>query len=144
MMLIGLWTVGIKVRDLERELAFHRMIGNEIVLDEIIAIDGKEYRIPLVKMGDKYLHLAERMVYEDQLGIELPYGPTHLVYVTDAFETDVAKMQAAGATPIREPAEVSAKFGDRRVAFFRSPNGWVFEIAQIYRHRVPDVIFGVR
>lgn len=139
-MLKGLWTTGIKVPNLELELQFHRDIGNEIVLDETLHIDGIDYRVPLIKMGDKYIHLAEKMVYENELGIDLPYGPVHLVYISDDFEADLEKVQAAGATAIREPAEVSAGFGDRRVAFFRSPSGWIFEIAQIYRHRVPEVV----
>ena len=139
-MLKGLWTIGVKVPDLERELQFHREIGNEIVLDETLNIDGVDYRIPLVKMGDKYLHLGEKMVYEDELGIELPYGPVHLVYLSDDFEADIEKVVAAGATTIREPAEVSAGFGERKVAFFRSPSGWIFEIAHIYRHGVPEVV----
>ena len=139
-MLNGLWTIGIKVPDLERELEFHRQIGNEIVLDESLHIDGIDYRIPLIKMGDKYLHLAEKMVYETELGIELPYGPAHLVYISDDFESDLEKVEAAGATPIRDPAEVSAGFGDRKVAFFRSPSGWIFEVAQIFQHRVPEVV----
>jgi hypothetical protein len=132
------------VPELDAELEFHCAVGNEIVLDETLMIDGKPYRVPLVKMGDKYLHLAERMVYEDQLGIDLPCGPTHLVYVSDSFDVDVATFLAAGATAIREPAEVSAGFGDRRVAFFRAPSGWIFEVAQIYRHRVPEVIHSAR
>jgi hypothetical protein len=41
---------------------------------------------------------------------------------------------------IREPAEVSAGFGERKVAFLRSPSGWIFEIAKIYCHRVPEVM----
>ena len=40
-MLHGLWTIGIKVPDLEAELAFHRAIGNEVVLDETLTIDGE-------------------------------------------------------------------------------------------------------
>jgi hypothetical protein len=139
-MLRGLWTIGIKVPDLERELAFHREAGNEIVLDETLSIDGIDYRIPLVKMGDKYLHLAEKMVYEQELGIILPYGPTHLVYISDDFESDAKRFLAAGATQVRDPIEVSAGFGDRKVGFFRSPSGWIFEIAMIYRHRVPEVV----
>lgn len=139
-MLQGLWTIGIKVPNLEAELAFHRAIGNEVVLDETLTIGGRDYRIPLVKMGDKYLHLAEAMVYEQQLGVKLPYGPTHLVYVSNDFEVDVERMLAAGATAIHEPVDVSAGFGDRRVAFFQSPSGWIFEVAKIYLHRVPRVI----
>lgn len=139
-MLKGLWTIGVKVPDLERELDFHRAIGNEVVLDETLHVDGKDYRIPLIKMGDKYLHLAERMVYEDQLGIELPTGPVHLVYVSDNFDDDLECCLNAGAVSIQEPLEVSAGFGDRKVAFLRSPSGWIFEIAEIYRHGVPEVI----
>ena len=115
-------------------------MGNEVVLDETLEIDGVQYRIPLIKMGDKYIHLAEKMVYETELGIELPMGPVHLVYISDDFDADVQKAIAAGATAIRDPAEVSAGFGDRKVAFFQSPSGWIFEIAQIYRHGVPEVV----
>ncbi|MEX2172095.1 MAG: hypothetical protein WD851_22435 [Pirellulales bacterium] len=139
-MLQGLWTIGIKVPDLEEELRFHRAIGNTVLLDETLVIDGASYRIPLVKMGDKYLHLSERMVYERELGIELPFGPTHLVYLSDDFDTDVERFQQAGAIVVREPVDVSAGFGDRKVAFFRSPSGWIFEIAKIYRHGVPEVV----
>jgi hypothetical protein len=139
-MLTGLWTIGIKVPNLEAELAFHRAVGNEVVLDETLLIEGVNYRVPLVKMGDKYLHLAELMVYEVQMGIDLPYGPAHLVYISSSFEEDVARFLAAGATAIREPLEVSAGFGERKVAFLRSPSGWIFEIAKIYRHEVPSVV----
>jgi hypothetical protein len=139
-MLRGLWTIGIKVPDLEQELSFHRAAGNHIVLDETLTIDGVDYRIPLVKMGDKYLHLAEAMVYERELGVKLPYGPTHLVYISDDFSADTERFVTAGATQIREPVEVSARFGDRKVAFFRSPSGWIFEVAKIYCDRVPEVI----
>jgi len=139
-MLTGLWTIGIKVPDLEKELAFHRAVGNQIVLDETLTIDGIDYRIPLVKMGDKYLHLADKMVYEQELGIELPYGPTHLVYLSDDFDADVQRFTDAGASTIHETVEVSAGFGDRKVAFFRSPSGWIFEVAKIYRHGVPEVV----
>ena len=139
-MLNGLWTIGVKVPSVERELEFHRAMGNDVVLDETIALDGIDYRVPLIKMGDKYLHIAEKMVYENELGIDLPYGPVHLVYLSNDFDADLANATAAGATPIREPADISAGFGERRVAFFRSPSGWIFEIAQIYRHAVPEVV----
>ena len=138
-MLTGLWTIGIKVPDLERELAFHRQMGNQIVLDETLHFDGEDFRVPLVKMGDKYLHLAETMVYERLLGTSLPYGVTHLVYMTDNFDEDVARALASGASAIREVAEVSAGFGERRVAFMRAPSGWIFEIIRIKRSLVPEV-----
>ncbi len=71
-------TIGIKVSSLDRELKFHRRLANEIVLDETLELGGERFRLPLVRMGDKYLHLAEKMVYEDVLGESLPFGVTHL------------------------------------------------------------------
>jgi hypothetical protein len=138
-MLTGLWTIGFKVPNLERELAFHKQIGNELLLDERLEIEGELFRIVLAKMGDKYLHLAEKTVYEKLMGKSLPYGLVHLVYLTDDFDGDAQKFLAAGAEPIREPVEVSAGFGERKVAFFLTPSGWVCEIAKIYRHGVPEV-----
>lgn len=138
-MLTGLWTIGIKVPDLERELEFHRQIGNEIVLDETLEIDGEFFRVPLVKMGDKYLHLAEKMVYEDWLGKTLSYGMTHLVYMSSSLDEDVDKALAGGAEMMRDIAEVSAGFGERRVAFMISPSGWIVEFIEIKKNLVPEV-----
>jgi hypothetical protein len=138
-MLTGLWTIGIKVKDLERELAFHKQLGNEVVLDETLEFDGESYRLPLVKMGDKYVHLAEKMVYERALGEVMPYGITHLVYMSDSFDEDVQKAIDSGAVALSDIAVITAGFGERRVAFMRAPNGWVFEIIDIIRNLVPKV-----
>ena len=96
-MLTGLWTIGIKVPDIEKELEFQKRIGNEIILDEKLELNNKFFRVPLIKMGDKYLHLAEEMVYEHLLDQPLPYGITHLVYVSNSFDQDVEKFIASGA-----------------------------------------------
>ena len=138
-MLTGLWTIGIKVPSLERELEFHRKMGNEIVLDETLELDGESFRLPLIKMGDKYVHVAEKMAYESLLGEPLPYGIAHAVYISNRFDEDVAKAIHSGAVAVREPAEVKAEFGERRVAFLRAPSGWIFEIIEIKRNLVPEV-----
>ena len=138
-MLTGIWTIGIKVPNLERELEFHQQLGNELVLDETIEFEGESFRIPLIKMGDKYLHLAEKAVYENLLPEPLPFGMTHLVYMSDSLDQDVAKAVAAGAVEICPIANVSAEFGERRVGFLRSPTGWVFEIIEIKTSLVPEV-----
>lgn len=138
-MLTGLWTIGIKVKDLERELEFHRHIGNEIVLDEALEFDGASYRLPLIKMGDKYIHIAEKMIYERVLGEALPFGITHLVYISNSFDQDVATALSGGAVALEEPAVIKAGFGERRIAIMRAPNGWIFEIIEILRNLVPEV-----
>ena len=138
-MLTGLWTIGIKVPDLEKELAFHRQLGNQVVLDETIEFNGESFRIPLVKMGDKDLHLAERMVYERLLGKSLPFGIAHVVYVSNEFERDVNTAVAGGAVLLMDIATVSAGFGERKVAFMRAPGGWIVEFIEISRNLVPEV-----
>jgi catechol 2,3-dioxygenase-like lactoylglutathione lyase family enzyme len=138
-MLTRLWTIGVKVPDLEKELAFHRQMGNSVVLDETLELDGQRFRLPLIRMGDKYMHIAEKMVYESLLGQAMPFGITHLVYRSNSFDEDVLTAVGAGATALREPATISAGFGDRRVAFFRAPGGWIFEIIEVLRDLVPEV-----
>jgi catechol 2,3-dioxygenase-like lactoylglutathione lyase family enzyme len=138
-MIKGLWTIGIKVRDLEAELAFHRALGNEIVLDETLVFDGVSYRIPLIKMGDKYLHVAEKMVYERLLKEPVPYGIVHLVYRCADFDEDVKRALSAGAVALDEISVISAGFGRRRVAFMRAPNGWIFEFIEVIENLVPEV-----
>jgi hypothetical protein len=138
-MLTGLWTIGIKVRDLEKELEFHRQLGNEVVLDERVEFAGHSFRLPLVKMGDKYVHLAERMVYEHLLDQQLPIGIAHAVYVSNDFEKDVETALASGAVLLTDITTVTARFGERRVAFMRAPGGWIVEFIEIIRNLVPEV-----
>lgn len=138
-MLTKLWTIGIKVRDIEQELAFHRGMGNEIVLDETLEFDGERFRTPLIRMGDKYIHLAEKMVYERLLGQPLGYGIAHLVYRTDDFERDCQIALRSGARSIGPTAEISAGFGTRRVAFLQTASGWMFEIIEVLTDLVPEV-----
>jgi hypothetical protein len=138
-MLTRLWTIGIKVPDLEKELAFHRQIGNPVVLDETLEVGGESFRIPLIRMGDKYIHLAEKMVYESLLGRTLPFGIAHIVYRSNNFEEDIRKAEESGAKAVRDVAIISAGFGERRVAFFTAPGGWIFEIIEVLRDLVPEV-----
>jgi hypothetical protein len=90
-------------------------------------------------MGDKYLHLAEKMVYERMLEKSLPYGITHLVYRSDNFDTDLKSALEAGAEALGDVAIVEAGFGKRRVAFLRAPSGYIFEIIEVLVNLVPEV-----
>lgn len=138
--LSGLWTCGTKVPDIDRELEFHRQLGNEIVLDETIESNGEEFRLPLIKMADKYIHVLDKAVYEDDLGEPIPFGICHLVYISPDFEADVEICKKAGARPVGDIAHIKAQFGERMVAFFRAPGGWNFEILKMIENRVPEVV----
>ena len=138
-MLTQLWTIGMKVANMEQELEFHRRLGNEIVLDETLEAEGRQFRLPLIKMGDRFLHLMEETVYEKRLPEPLPVGPAHLVYVSDDFERDVARAISAGGGQLIEPVQIRAGFGERKLTFIRAPGGWNFEIFKMIENLVPDV-----
>ncbi len=138
-MLTRLWTIGVKVVDLERELAFHRQVGHDIMLDEVVTVNDRAFRVVLLRMGDKYLHLFEEAVYEDQLAEPLAPGPCHIVYISESFEQDIVDIQSAGAQLLFPLTTIEGEFGRRRVAFFRSPGGMIFEVIRVLENRVPEV-----
>ena len=138
-MLTGLWTVGIKVPDLEAGVAaFQQQMGSNTILDDTIVFEGESFRIPLLRMGDKYVHIAERMVYEKTLPQPLPYGIVHLVYISDAIERDLERATRSVATCFID--EVIHPLIFRHAAgVFQSPSGYIFEIIEILENRVPAV-----
>jgi catechol 2,3-dioxygenase-like lactoylglutathione lyase family enzyme len=135
---VRIWTLGAKVRDLDREIAFVQGIGGELVIDDLIPFGGEEFRVPLLRLGDKYLHIAERMVYEDRLVAPLGDGLCHVVFQVDDLEAVRARALAAGAHEVAPLSRVSAGFGTRDVAFFRSPGGILFELIRILDAAVPE------
>ena len=135
-----LWTVGAKVNDVDEEVRFLTAIGATPILpDDRVHLEGRTYRIPLIRWGSIRVHLAEEMVYEQALsGPSLPAGLCHLVFEVDNFDEVRTKALAAGAHEITPPSRVEAGFGTRDVAFFRSPGGILFEIIRILEDRVGE------
>lgn len=134
-----LWTLGAKVCDVDREIAFVQSIGGQLVLDEELRVGGHGYRLPLLRLGDKYLHLGAAMVYEERLDEPLRPGLCHLVLRVRDLDAYRTRALQAGATELAPVAHVEAGFGVREVAFLRSPGGVLLEFAQIAEDRVPLV-----
>jgi catechol 2,3-dioxygenase-like lactoylglutathione lyase family enzyme len=134
-----IWTLGAKVADLDREIRFVEALGGRLLIDDQIPYEGATYRIPLVQLGDKYMHLAQRMVYEDKLSTPLANGLCHVVYRVSDLELQREKALAAGANEVAPVSRVSAGFGVRDVAFLRSPGGVLFELVRILENTVPEV-----
>jgi catechol 2,3-dioxygenase-like lactoylglutathione lyase family enzyme len=132
-----IWTLGAKVPDLDAEIAFVERLGGELVLDDRIPFGDREFRVPLLRFGDKYLHIAEEMVYEQSLERPLADGLCHVVFEVDDLERSRRGALEAGATEVTPPARVGAGFGTREVAFLRSPGGILFELIRIETHGVP-------
>jgi catechol 2,3-dioxygenase-like lactoylglutathione lyase family enzyme len=132
-----IWTLGARVADLDAEIAFVEQLGGELVLDDRIPFGEREFRVPLLRFGDKYLHIAEEMVYESSLDRPLPDGLCHVVFEVEDLEGSRRAALDAGATEITPPARVEAGFGTREVAFLRSPGGILFELIRVTDHAVP-------
>jgi catechol 2,3-dioxygenase-like lactoylglutathione lyase family enzyme len=132
-----IWTLGAKVADLDAEIAFVEAMGGELVLDDRIPFGGEEFRVPLLRFGDKYLHIAEQMVYESALPEPLAPGLCHVVFEVEDVGEARSTALAAGATEITPAARVEAGFGVREVAFLRSPGGVLFELIQVISAGVP-------
>lgn len=134
-----LWTLGAKVTNVDREVAFVQAIGGSTILpDDQVILGGRTYRIPLVRWGTTRLHLADEMVYESTLGHPLNPGLAHVVFEVDDLESSRQKALAAGAREVAPPSMVEAGFGTRQVAFFQSPGGILFEFINILEDRVGD------
>jgi catechol 2,3-dioxygenase-like lactoylglutathione lyase family enzyme len=132
-----IWTLGAKVPDLDAEIAFVEKLGGELVLDDRIPFGEREFRVPLLRLGDKYLHIAQEMVYESNLENPLPDGLCHVVFEVDDLDATRRAALESGATEITPPARVTAGFGTRDVAFLRSPGGILFELIRITDNAVP-------
>jgi len=134
-----LWGLGAKVDDVDREVAFLTTLGGRLVLDEVLPFAERGYRIPLLRFGDKYLHVGEAMVYEDRLPEPLSAGFCHVVMKVDDLGPARQAALQSGATEVVPVAHIDAQFGVREVAFLRSPGGLLIELAQMSEQRVPEV-----
>ena len=133
------WNNGAKVRDIDREIAFFEAMGGSVVLDEEYQWDRERVRVPLLRVGDKYLHIMNRMVYENHLASPLAPGLQHTVYEVDSLGDYRDRALRAGASETMPVKHVEAGFGKRDVGFFSSPGGIRFELIQVYEHGVPEL-----
>lgn len=135
-MIKDLWNVGLKVTDLDREVAFLREVGASLVLRERVSMLGEEREYAILMLGGVRMLLFERVVFENLVSGGVRPGLTHAVYEVDDLDAEYARISALGAEVLVEPTEVSAAFGRRRLAFFRSPGGFVFEVMQVLERKI--------
>jgi catechol 2,3-dioxygenase-like lactoylglutathione lyase family enzyme len=122
-----LWNLGLKVRDINEELAFLRGCGaREIEKGTIAAPDG-EHAFGTALLGAERLLLFTEVVYRQALPEPMKTGLAHAVYQVADVAAVLERFGARGVTPLWGPADVGTPFGRRRVVFFRSPSGFVFE-----------------
>ena len=73
---------------------------------------------------------------ENLVSVGVRPGLTHAVYEVDDLDAEYARISAVGTEVLVEPTQVSAAFGRRRLAFFRSPGGFVFEVMQVLERKI--------
>ena len=77
----SLWNIGMKVDDIDSEIAFWQEIGAKLVLRETFtAPDGEKVDYAFVEFGGTRIFLTPKTVFEDKLGHELTPGLTHAVF----------------------------------------------------------------
>jgi glyoxylase I family protein len=126
-----LWNVGIKVADVDAEIAFYETLGGRLLVHERLATPDGETEYAMVAFGGTRLFLTPKPIFEDRLEAPPPNGLTHAVFEVAELEPEVARLQALGTEVLVAPIDISAAFGSRRIAFFRSPGGLVFEVMEI-------------
>lgn len=126
-----LWNLGMKVEDIDREVAFFVSLGGKLLLRERLNTAAGEVDYAMVAFGGTRFFLTPKTVFEEALSGPLQAGLTHAVFEVAELETVVERIKAAGTEMLLPPTEITAGFGTRRIAFFRSPGGLVFEVMQI-------------
>jgi catechol 2,3-dioxygenase-like lactoylglutathione lyase family enzyme len=132
----SLWNIGIKAEDLDREISFWQQLGARLLVRETLAGPDGPAEYALLAFGGTRLFLTPKPLFEDRLNYSLASGLTHAVFEVDNLDQEYQRIVALGTQVLVEPTELTAGFGSRRIALFRSPNGLIFEVMQILEAKV--------
>jgi lactoylglutathione lyase len=128
MLLSGIAHVGIRVHDLERSLAFYRLLGFEktagplgpepvAILDHPAGIEiNLVLNAPAAKTPNVLMDVP----------VKAP-GITHIALKCTSIEAAIEQLGAAGHTPSGGPVKFP---NGSRAVFFRDPDGVVIELNQ--------------
>jgi catechol 2,3-dioxygenase-like lactoylglutathione lyase family enzyme len=128
----GPWNLGVKVRDVDAELEFLSACGATGIQRGVTR--GNEANEPygMAFLGTQRLLLFQRVLYDKNLSEPMKHGLAHAVFEVDNTDQVVRQLEARGVLPVWGPAELPTAFGTRRLAFFRSPSNFIFEV---FEHR---------
>ncbi len=127
-----LWNIGIKVADVKAEADYFVALGARLRLHERLTTPDGTFEYALLDFGGTRLFITPKTVFEDRLTSPPPAGLTHAVFEVADLDAEVERLRSLGTEVLISPTEISASLGSRRIAFFRSPGGLVFEVMQIH------------
>jgi catechol 2,3-dioxygenase-like lactoylglutathione lyase family enzyme len=126
-----LWNLGIKVQNLEREIAFLQACGATGLERWSTDPPNDGQRFATLQLGETRLVLLPEVIYEANLEEPLRMGLAHAVFEVDNTTEVINQLGRNGVKPLWGPGEISAgPFGRRRVVFFRSPSNLIIEAFQ--------------
>ena len=132
----SLWNIGVKAEDLDREIGFWEALGARLLLRETLTGSDGDAEYTLLEFGGTRLFLTPQPLFEDRLTYPLTSGLTHAVFEVDDLDREYQRLASLDTEVLIEPVEISAGFGSRRIALFRSPNGLIFEMMQILESKI--------
>ena len=130
-MIKHLWNIGVKTTNLDADLEFLQKVGATVVLRDVLAADGDQLDYAIVRLAGVRLLLFPNVIFEDQVPGGVAPGLTHAVFEVDDLDAEYARIRGLGGQVLIEPQFAKAGFGSRRLAFFRTPGGMVFEVMQV-------------
>lgn len=135
-----LWNIGMKSPDLDSEIDFWEKLGGKTRVREVVSVDREEGKTDLeysiLEVCDNRLFMSAETVFEDLVPQKPQPGITHAVFEVRDFKKEFQRLTAMGTEVLISPVTVTGGFGTRRLAFFRSPNGLVFEVMQILDRKI--------
>jgi catechol 2,3-dioxygenase-like lactoylglutathione lyase family enzyme len=126
-----LWNVGIKVKDLDAEVDYFVRLGARQRAREQIATEEGTFDYALLEFGGTRLFITTKPIFEDRLGVSLPFGLTHIVFEVDDVDREVERLVVLGSKVIIPPRDIRFALGSRRICFLCSPGNLIFEIMKI-------------
>jgi catechol 2,3-dioxygenase-like lactoylglutathione lyase family enzyme len=123
----GPWNLGVKVKDLGAELAFLEACGATQLQQGTMPSEDGGRPFGMAFLGPQRLLLFPQVIYEDALAEPLKLGLAHAVYEVDDLDAVIARLARGGVRPFWGPTDITTAFDKRRIAFFRSPSGFIFE-----------------
>ena len=124
------WNLGVKVGDLDAELSFLERCGATQIQKGVIPRPKGDEAYGMAFLGEQRLLLFPRVIYQDALAEPMKGGLAHAVFQVDDVEDVIQRYRQRDVAPMWGPETLSTPFGRRRIVFFRSPSGFIFETFQ--------------
>jgi catechol 2,3-dioxygenase-like lactoylglutathione lyase family enzyme len=124
------WNLGVKVDDLDAELSFLERCGATQIQKGTITTPKGDEPYGLAFLGEQRLLLFPHVIYQDALAEPMKGGLAHAVFQVDDVDDVIERYGKRGVAPMWGAETISTPFGRRRIVFFRSPSGLIFETFQ--------------